>query len=422
MHRRFRPSRPALPVRLLLESLEKRLCMTAQPNFADFSSISGLALNGSATQSGNSLLLQTADHQSGSAWWNQKLDVTNFTTHFTLQPTAIAGVDDYYTFAIQNGSTSALGADDINSGYANGTVPSQAIALSFTTENLGSGSGFQFLTGNGAPVFNNFVQMPGVNMSTTDTFGVTANYDGTTLSVTVTDLNHTADTFSTSEAINLPTVLGGNSAFAGFTVGSGSDNTFTSFKSWTYTQNNVTTPTPSPTFTTGATGSVAANGTSFNLTSLATITDGSTLSYSWIDLTRPSGANVPTFSSATSNSTTAFLSKAGTYHFQVTATSSNGTSTASIVSVRVEQNPTRLLVEPHGVSIQHGKHYTFSASVVDQFSHALSTQPTIKFYVVRGGGVINYKTGLYTAGATAGSLEIEAKGDGFAGKALESIV
>ena len=334
-------------------------------------------------------------------------------------------MDDYFTFALQNGSTSALGADDINSGYAGGTLPSQSAAISFTTENLGSGSGIQFLSGNGAPVFNNFVQMPGIDMSTTDTFGVSASYDGTNLSVTVTDLNNTADTYSTSEAIDLPSVLGSNTAFAGFTVGSGSDNTFTSFKSWAYTQGSGTTtptPTPYPAFSQVATASVAAAGTTVNLSALASITDGSDLTYSWSDLTKPSGAGTPTFTSPSSTSTTASLNKAGTYHFRVTATSSNGNATVSDVSVTIGQQVTRLLIEPHGVSVHRGKHYTFSASVVDQFSHALSTEPTIKFYVIRGGGTINYKTGLYTAGSVTGELELEAKGDGLAGKAIESIV
>ena len=84
----LRRSRPHLP---LLDLLERRLCMSTSPNFSDFSSVSGLALNGSATQSGSNLLLQTQDEQSGTAWWTQQLDVTHFSTSFTLQATAHAG-------------------------------------------------------------------------------------------------------------------------------------------------------------------------------------------------------------------------------------------------------------------------------------------------------------------------------------------
>ena len=400
--------------------------MSTSPDFSNFSSTTGLALNGSATQFANNLLLQTQDHESGTAFWTQKLDVTSFSTTFTLQATAHAGVDDYYTFALQNGTTAALGADDINSGYAGGTLPAQSAAISFTTENLGSGSGIQFLSGNGTPVFNDFVQMPGIDMSTTDSFSVVAAYNGTNLSVTVTDLNHTADTYSTTHAIDLPTVLGGSSAYAGFTVGSGSDNTYTSFESWSYTQGSSSTtpvtPTPSPVFTQAATAAVGTAGTTVNLSAMATITDASALTYSWVTLSKPVTAGSPTFSNAASSSTVAFLDDAGTYSFRVTATSADGTSTTSEVSVVVSQRAARLVIEPHGLKVHKKKHGTFTASVQDQFSHALTTQPTIKFYVIKGGGTINYKTGLYTAGTRTGTLEIEAKGDGLAGKADESVV
>ena len=401
--------------------------MSTSPDFANFSSTTGLALNGSATQFSNDLLLQTQDHESGTAFWTQKLDVTSFSTTFDLQATAHAGVDDYYTFALQNGTTTALGADDIDSGYAGGTLPAQSAAISFTTENLGSGSGIQFLSGNGAPVFNNFVQMPGIDMSTTDSFSVVASYDGTNLAVTVTDLNHTADTFSTTDAIDLPTVLGGNTAYAGFTVGSGSDNTYTAFQSWSYTQGSSSTtpvtptPPPAPTFTQAATASVGSAGTTINLSAQASISDSSALTYNWVTLSKPTAAGLPVFSNAASNTTLAALNDAGTYSFRVTATSADGTSTTSEVSIVVSQRAARLVIEPHGLKVQKKKHGTFTASVQDQFSHALTTQPTIKFYVIKGGGTINYKTGLYTAGTKTGELEIEAKGDGFAGKALESV-
>ena len=45
------------------------------------------------------------------------------------------------------------------------------------------------------------------------------NYDGATLTLTITDTTNSADTFTTSWTINIPSTVGGNSALVGFTRG-----------------------------------------------------------------------------------------------------------------------------------------------------------------------------------------------------------
>ena len=60
----------------------------------------------------------------------------------------------------------------------------------------------------------------GVNLHSGDVFNVHMTYDGTTLTMSITDAT-TAATFSTSWAVNIPAAVGGNTAFVGFSGGTG---------------------------------------------------------------------------------------------------------------------------------------------------------------------------------------------------------
>ncbi len=60
----------------------------------------------------------------------------------------------------------------------------------------------------------------GVNLHSGNTMGAHLMYDGTTLTLTVTDLVTTAS-YTTSTAINIPATVGGNTAYVGFTGGTG---------------------------------------------------------------------------------------------------------------------------------------------------------------------------------------------------------
>ena len=59
----------------------------------------------------------------------------------------------------------------------------------------------------------------GVNLHSGDIMKAHMTYDGTTLTLTITDTVNTAQTFTTSWPINIPSTVGGNTAFVGFTGG-----------------------------------------------------------------------------------------------------------------------------------------------------------------------------------------------------------
>ena len=59
-------------------------------------------------------------------------------------------------------------------------------------------------------------------------------YDGTTLSITITDTATPSSTFTTSWPVDIPTIVGANTAYVGFTAGTGSTTATQEILGWTY--------------------------------------------------------------------------------------------------------------------------------------------------------------------------------------------
>src|SRR5262249_49358992 len=100
----------------------------------------------------------------------------------------------------------------------------------------------------------------GIDLHSGDTFQVVMNYDGTTLTVTITD-TLTSKSATQNYAINIPTTLGGTLGFVGFTGGTGGLVATQDILTWTYTPTAATSPNaPS------GLGAVPASATSVTLT------------------------------------------------------------------------------------------------------------------------------------------------------------
>jgi len=93
-------------------------------------------------------------------------------------------------------------------------------------------------------------------------------YDGTTLTMTITDATNAAQTFTTSWAVNIPSTVGSSNAYVGFTGGTGGLTAIQDLIDWTYasttSQPTVATPTFSPAspYTGGATTVTISDSTS----------------------------------------------------------------------------------------------------------------------------------------------------------------
>jgi hypothetical protein len=74
-----------------------------------------------------------------------------------------------------------------------------------------------------------------VNLHSGDPFRVHLTYDGTTLSMTITDVTVPADTFTIAWTVNIPATVGANTAYAGFSAGTGGATATQEIVNWVFT-------------------------------------------------------------------------------------------------------------------------------------------------------------------------------------------
>jgi hypothetical protein len=204
-------------------------------NFANgFSSTAGLTLNGDAKASNDSRLQLTDGglNEASSVFWSTPINIQAFTSKFSFQLSEAQA--NGFTFTIQNVGPTALGGDSAGLGYQN---IGQSVAIKFNFynyENEGSDS-TGFYTDGEPPVTPTVDISPsGIQLNSDDGITATVTYDGTTLTLNLVD-GVTNDTFTYSQAINIPQIVGGNTAYVGFTGGSGGLSASQKIISWTYT-------------------------------------------------------------------------------------------------------------------------------------------------------------------------------------------
>ncbi|MGB8538124.1 MAG: chitobiase/beta-hexosaminidase C-terminal domain-containing protein, partial [Acidobacteriaceae bacterium] len=229
-----------------------------------FASVAGLTLNGSATNVDDTRLQLTTDltKQAGSAFYNTPTNIQNFTTDFAFQ-LSLAQADGF-TFTIQNVGPTALGGTGGGLGYApeptTGTPAgiAKSVAIKFDIyNNSGEGTDSTGLYTNGAEPTVPAIDMTssGVFLNSGDSITAHMTYDGVNLILTLTDAV-VNKTFTHTFPINIPATIGSNTAYVGFTGGTGGLTASQKILTWTLTSQagSVTqTPTFSPaggTFTT----------------------------------------------------------------------------------------------------------------------------------------------------------------------------
>jgi len=354
-----------------------------------------------------------------SVFYGTKVPIDTFTSHFTFTIGAGGQDADGFTFVIDNGTTSDVGAPGFDLAYAAGTFGAHSVALEFNSYNLGAfGSTFGFASGGNGPASTQ--DLSPIDLHSGDTVNATVTYDGTNLAIALVDTANSL-TFNTSEPINLATTLGGHSAYVGFTGATGNDDSTQVINSFDFAGTSIGPTINAPAASTPAT----ATGTKTHLSVTATSNTGGTLTYNWSLLHVPSGAASPTFTAngtSGSNDTIAHYYKAGTYIFRVTITDSNGGLSVSDVAVVVQQTATQIKMTPHKAQITQGKTKQFAAKVYDQFGHLFSAQPGITYAISSGSGSIGASSGLYDASGAVGHLVVEAEADGISGVAGATVI
>jgi hypothetical protein len=211
-------------------------------NFAGFAGAQALALNGSAAISGSALQLTNGGaNEAGSAFTVTPVSVARFTTSFSFQllnPSA-----DGFTFTIQGASPTSVGGSGGGLGYAPdpgtgiGSAIGHSVAVKFDLfNNSGEGADSTGLYVNGAEPTTPATDLTGtgINLHSGDVFNVVITYDGTTLTVKITDAT-TGATATQSYTINIPQTIGSSLAYVGFTGGTGGQTATQDILNWTYT-------------------------------------------------------------------------------------------------------------------------------------------------------------------------------------------
>jgi hypothetical protein len=102
--------------------------------------------------------------------------------------------------------------------------------------NSGEGANSTGVFSNGAAPYTPATDLTptGLNLHSGDVFNVSMKYDGTTLTWTITDAS-TGSTGTYTSVINIPSVIGSSTAYAGFTAGTGGQTAQHDILSWSLT-------------------------------------------------------------------------------------------------------------------------------------------------------------------------------------------
>ena len=270
-------------------------------NFSGGFSAGGMNLLGSAKLNGNALeLTDGGADEAAAAWYQVEANIQAFTTDFTFQITpGTASTADGFTFAIQGNNSSSIGPMGGGLGYGPDTPGGTAgiansLAIKFDLyNNSGEGVDSTGIYLNGVSPTTPAVDMTssGVNLHSGDPFHVHLIYDGTTLTMTITDTVTNA-TFTQAWLEDIPTIVGDVVAYVGFTGGTGGVTATQQILTWTYVASGGGTAAATPTFTLPAGTYLGTQSVS-----LSDSTTGATIYYT-------TDGSTPTTSSTVFNSST----------------------------------------------------------------------------------------------------------------------
>jgi hypothetical protein len=306
---------------------------------------SGFTVNGSASLTGSRLRLTSeVANQRGSAFFGTPVNVQSFTTDFTIQQ--LYAQADGMTFCIQNTGLTALGASGGALGYGPDSLTGidHSVAIKFDLlSNSGEGLNTVGLYTNGtmptAPASD--LTPSGIDLHSGEVFSVHIDYDGTSLTMTIVNTSTPSISFTANWPIYIPDIVGGQTAFVGFTGGTGSFTGIQDIVAWTYYTPNSVPTTPAPTTTSLAS---SANSSTSNQPVIFTAT-----------VTSPSGipTGSVTFKDGSSTLDTAILD-------------SSGKATLTLSS---------LSVGPHAVTAFYNGDSLFATSMSSTLTEVINSAP-----------------------------------------------
>ena len=302
---------------------------TTSINFGlGFSNPTGMQFNGSTDLDDSRMQLTNGSlNEAGTAFFSTAMDIRNFTTDFTFQ-ISDAGADGM-TFTIQNSSAgpTALGPVGAGLGYGAGKpggTPGigNSVAVKFdifNNDGEGSNSTGLYTNGMSPTIPATDITSSGIVFYEGDSISAHITYDGTTLTMTLTD-SVVNKTYSQSWAINIPATVGGNTAYVGFTGGTGGLTASQKIESWTF----VSTPPGS-----GATGTAIQYETENLLAS--SVSSGPTYrAFAWTGFVNGNGTTLDSTKVGDNVAITLNVPTAGVYDVKYAAKIHNSRGTSQL--------------------------------------------------------------------------------------------
>jgi hypothetical protein len=349
------------------------------PSSVPTSPVAGMILNGSAKLNGTKLrLTTTGQNLAGSGWFSTPVNIQAFSTDFTFQITNTSGsaTGNGLTFVIQNKGTTAVGPSGGGLGYgpdqpknATGSANSpitKSVAVKFDlVNNAGEGTNSTGMYLNGASPTTPAVALGGgVNLHTSDVFQANLSYDGKTLTMTITDTAHTSQKFTTSWAVNIPGAVGANTAYVGFTGGTGSSVANLDIATWNFSNSTgsttPTTPSGTPVVYRTATLPAASSGPTFRTFTYAGFPD-------------TTGTILDATAVGNSVTFTVNVATAGTYDIKLSYKKANsrGISQLTINGTKVGATLDQYLASEAYATVDYGK-FTFAQEGNYSFKFAIT--------------------------------------------------
>jgi hypothetical protein len=224
-------------------------------SYPDFSDVSGLKLNGNAFQNGNVLTLTPAlGGQAGTAWSLNSVHLgsnASFSTVFTFniqQRGGLAGGADGLTFTLQN-NTNSTGGGGGGIGYAG--IPNSATVEFDTYQNeFDPSSNHVGINVDGVLSSLNYVNVS-PDFDNASTWWAWIDYDGSSHNLAVRWAQSAMRPMSPmlEYMLDLPTILGDNDVFVGFTAGTGAGWGEHNITSWNFEDSFDPNGAPLPTTT-----------------------------------------------------------------------------------------------------------------------------------------------------------------------------
>jgi len=290
--------------------------------------------NGDTQFAANVARLTRADLQTGSFFAGTRLTIAQFTTSFLvrLSEGTQPNYADGFTFVIQANDPTALGQGLGGLGYQgiNNSVAVKFGTFQYPGDPSNSSTG---LVVNGAAPRGG-VTTGSVLLNSQNPKQVDLNYNGTTLTETVTD-TLTGASFSTTFTVNIPLVIGSDQAYLGFTASTGSPGASSFWElqdigTWQFSSRAPLPGSPSNLRVSATSDSeidLAWNGNSFNETGFR------------IERSVDGGA---TFTEVGTSSSTSFADRnlaRGSYYYRVLAYNAAGNSSfTNVVGATVPPN------------------------------------------------------------------------------------